>query len=362
MSKAVNVAVLALSLWGGSDSSATEVWLVASGANSHRLIRVDENGAHSLELLGGATSYGFSEQTIALISYRRESAQHYVDLVDRASGEIEASWPILGRSPVQYLNGLVNEVVIANDSVYFPSLHWLTERALELNADGDAMHLSALSLKDGTARSFPLEHSSNPHVAAYGDGLLLYEGPGDRLRTFDVDTHSFVVLQSARVTDTAREERDALRQRRIDYSSATRYVVMPGHGVFRLSRFGRLEQVLDKNLQDPMDARFVDFGSLGSFRGIVSTRDSDSPAACIAYEQPDVFKIRCADLRSLQVTQTFSLPKTVDIEGLSLADDGDVSYWDRSSGALTKRSNSGEKVLTHISPEANSMVRILIAH
>ena len=334
---------------------AGETWMVATRGSTDELVKLENSSVRFVHALGSTVQCGLNEHLIALISHKKHTGEHHLEVIDRESGSLVATWPIVGRSPIRYLEGVSDEIVLLDGIAYFPTLPPAPNGLPASSWSEHPFAMSSIRLTDGAMTSIVLEGSANPRIRRSGHSVLMFEQPGNGIRKFDAEQQKFVATASARAARTFEQERQALRSRAIDRSAITRNLFHPSHGLFRLSRFGRIEHLLDANLEDVIDDGSID---IGSSRGIYAIRIGGG-GVDIVYEREHSYDVVQTDFRSMQVARVFALPKTVRAADMYRTDAGAHIYWDYESGELTKQTANRRESLGTFDRRTYSAIRVL---
>ena len=174
-----------------------------------------------------------------------------------------------------------------------------------------------------------------------------------------LSAHIRISIPSERAQHSFEREERALRAREIERNAVTQSIWLPAHGMFRLSRFGRLEQLLDADLADTESDRTVDVLSSRGIRAIITGSNSID----FVYERERAFEVIHVDVRAMQIARTFTLPKTTHIAGMYSTSAGAHLYWHRESGELIKDTADQEQkqTLTRFDPSVYAAIRVIAA-
>ena len=205
--------------------------------NGHlAVVKTTPNGLQDILTLEGLNVvYGESKRAFAFLSKKRKSDGWQLDLLDEGTEAI-TSRAVAIDDVLMELAGPAKDMMLNDNAAYFVTF-------------GSAgFRFNQLSLADGSVRTFSLPNDvSNPRVVDFGGIPLILEWEGYRVWKFDPAAASLQQLVTADdVDETTRRSEQRVRGQRTGFFAS--FVMVPGVGVFRLSRLGDLQQVLNPDL------------------------------------------------------------------------------------------------------------------
>ena len=252
-------------------------------------------------------------------------------------------------------------MLVTDDHAFFPTMR--VYAPVPVNELGGQYDIVQMSLVDGSLRSIPLPQDCvGPQLAEIGGVPVVYTPGRDNVWRLDsVSGRVVAILRADDVADLRTKEADGLRGVRGAPRALIRYVPVPAAGVFRLSRLGELDQVLDEHL-----ARFraptgsVALGPAHVVLALKSGTTSASSAIGVVRRQEGRTTFTYLDAFSLDVV--WSTDVTQDAIPLSFytADDGSVFYIDSRTGAVIRLSQKdGRSTSWQLPPGQSDSARIL---
>lgn len=364
-----------LALAASSVLHAQEAWLLLGRADHYELARAANGTLQDVMSIGRVAAYGESARSLAIIHFEPDREQFQLDVVDKATRQITATHPIQARLEA-HLQGIVQDLVVTSRYVYFAAIRLNSAHQVTLNKLGGRLDLNQIDIADGSIRTFPLP--PNCHTARLVDynGIpLVYAWNGYAVWKLDEATMTLqpLALEQDMPDIVSSESRGCACKYKPGPGPFADDVAVPGAGVFRLSRMGTLQQVLDANLNPVPQPRVsadlgLDLGRDGEFavlsRGIVDGR----PAIGVlgVHGRDTVFQYR--DPRTLQIIWEAHLPESATPMGVgSLATiPNGVLFIDRGGGTIVESTPRGPEVvwdLHQMDPSADpANTLVLLVH
>ncbi len=326
---------------------AHEAWLMVHGADHRTIMRTAGKRLVKVAELGDLTSYGQSAQAMAFLSRSPSTDKFALTVVDKKTQQVTVTRPVAGFVATQLAGG-VEDLVVTDEFLYFVTLRLNGAHQIEPNELGGQFDFNAMRLADGNVRSFPLpKECQNPRLANFAGTPVVYSWNDYEVWKFDAAAGQVKrVLARRDITEVVVGEQQAQQSGKIKSGVFADDVVVPGEGVFRASRLGRLDRILDANLQPvgppspsadlSMDAPLIHlFG--GTFKG--------KPAIGVVGRQGGNVTLEYLSPGSLSVEWKTDLSSN--IVPLSIyAGPGDaVSYVDKNTATIEKTSPTGTTIL-----------------
>ncbi len=213
-------------------ATAREALLLVPEDEHLAVVKTTPNGLQDMLTLEGLNVvYGESRRAFAFLSQKSDGWQ--LDLLEKGTQAI-TSRAVAIDDVLMELSGPAKDMMLNDNAAYFVTF-------------GSAgFRFNQLSLADGSVRAFSLPNDvSNPRVVDSGGIPLIVEWEGYRVWKFDPAAASLQLLVTADdVDETTRRIEPRVRAPGF-YAS---FVMVHGVGVFRLSRLGGLQQVLNADL------------------------------------------------------------------------------------------------------------------
>jgi len=217
-------------------ATAREALLLVPEDEHLAVVKTTPNGLRDILTLEGLNVvYGESKHLFAFLSKKRKSDGWQLDLLEKGTQAI-TSRAVAIDDVLMELSGPARDMMLNDNAAYFVTI------------GGAGFRFNQLSLADGSVRTFSLPNDvANPRVMDFGGIPLIFEWEGYRVWKFDPAAASLQQLVTADdVDETTRRSEQRLRAQRTGFFAS--FVMVPGVGVFRLSRLGDLQQVLNADL------------------------------------------------------------------------------------------------------------------
>jgi hypothetical protein len=341
------LATLLAVLFAGTSATsfAQEAWLLLYQNGHYALATASKAGISGVLNLGEQVSYGESDQLIGVLSNRTSSGTWVLYLVDKASKKVVWSQAVSGH-PVGQLSGPSRDVVLTEQFAYFVTIRYGAGNAsIEPNAAGGSFDFNRLSLADGSSQSFPLpKECVNPRVVAFGGIPVVYAWEGYGIWKFNSVKPGLDTVVSGEGEELAdiRDREHRLRDTGgVPVGAFADYVPVPGTGVFRLTRYGELVQVLNPDLSymtPPRPAKKVGFAG-AVVRAFPGTFDA-APAVGLVHKEEGTLIFEYVDPATLKAQWRTELAPGAQPYSLFPADN-DVFYVDEQKGGIFKLSKNG---------------------
>jgi len=354
---------------------AQEAWLLVSRTGHYELARAADGKLEDVLNVGSLAAYGESAQALAFIHYDPATRAYQLDVLDKASRRVLVTHPLEIRLQA-HPAGIVEDLVVSSRYVYFVAIRINSARQVALNNLGGRLDLNQINLADGSVRTFPLPPACHTARLVNYDGVpLVYAWNGYEVLKLDEDRMSLVaLLQERDVQDIVESERGGCACKRTPGPGPfADDVAIPGAGVFRLSRMGKLQKVLDARLapvplpRPSVDLR-LDLGRDGQFatlsRGMLAGRSTIGLLGVSSGET--IFEYR--DASSLAPVWQVRLPPSaapLGVGNLAAVPDG-ILFVDRSTGTLDRAAPNGLQALwdlRQLDPTADAAsTRVILVH
>lgn len=318
-----------------------DVYVLRFEEDAHFVARVSQRAVSDVLTVGRVAVYGASERAIAVLSHKAAAGGYILDILDLSTGTVTASWPV-DADPVMQLSGPSRDIVLSDAFAYF-----LTIKHSDVGA---SFHFNQLSLLDGYIRTLPLPaRFANPRLTDFEGTPLLYSWNGFGVVRFDPLTQRFEELVSrVDVADVVSKEEMGKRSGKISASAFADHVAVSGAGVFRLSKFGNLHQVLNPDLS-PLDAdRSMPLGSAENILRLFETTFDDRPAIGVVRKVNGRLQLAYIDAERLSVVGKRVLPRGVVPQSIVGSTHNAVFYIDRSAGSIMRISKHSETMVSRL--------------
>ena len=329
-----------------------DLYVLRSEAGAQYVSRVNEGTVSEVLKVSQVAVYGSSERALAVLSRKTAAANYVVDIVDFRTGTVTASWPI-GEEPVMQLSGPSRGIVLSDSHAYFLTM--------KFGDSGASFRLSQLALANGSIRTVPIPKSfANPRLTDFEGTPLLTSWNGIGVVKFDPATQQFEKLVSrVDVGEVVSKEEVGKRSGQIGAGAFADHVAVSGAGVFRLSKFGDLHQVLNPDLT-PVDAdRSVPLGPAADILRLFPTTSEGRPAIGVVRKVNGRVQLTCIDAEGLSVAWEKALPAGVVPQTVVGSMNGETFYFDRSEGSIKSISKRSGKELSRLPAAHLISARIL---
>ncbi len=339
--------LLALIIGGAFGSFATpsiaqETWLLVGNADSSSMVATTPNGLRAIVDMGHALAYGESAKQIAFLSGRAPGS-YSLDVVDKALQK-RVSHLLLNGHPAGMLAGPYRGIVLTDDTAYFLTAYVTDHAAAGGNALGGAFEFNKVTITGGKQQTVPLpKDCKNPRLADFNGVALIYEWNGVNVWKFEAGSNTFDwVVSGQYVTPALIDERTAEAAKTLPRAAFADYVAVVGAGVFRLSKVGKLYQVLDENLATvPVPGKSLDLGPMGSVTRVLRTFYNGQPAIGLVARKNGQTVFAYVDPRNLTIEFQAVLTNNIVPESVYAPPGGAVYYVDRDSSSIMRTSTSG---------------------
>jgi hypothetical protein len=329
MRYALVIQVLLLSSAFPGASFAQQGWLLLAGGDHGDIYRADEGGGmRHVARVGGSVTYGETESTLAVISRRSAADPMLLQIFDKKTEKTLVEWPLPGSS-VLWLSGPSRDVALTDKFAYYVSMRYAADGlSPEPNELGGYFDLYRVALADGKPDRYPMSREcANPRVAAYDGSAVIYGWNGSRVWIFDAGASP---LEAVALRDVADEPSPPRMGRTADFA------VIPGVGVFRVSRSSVLTQVLDARLRSIGDRTTLDLSRKGVVVRIIPAGFDNRPAVGALIQNSGELHYVAVDPVSLKILRELVLPQHAVIDSIVAARDGSIVYVDQQAAAVRR--------------------------
>jgi hypothetical protein len=345
-----------LSLAGVGAAQAQEAWLLLNRSDHYELVRTASGRLEDVLNLGKVAAYGQSREALAVIYADPATRAFRLDVLEKASRRVILSHPIEARLQA-HLAGVMEDLVLSSRYVYFASIRTNSAHQVTLNSLGGRLDLNQIRLADGAVKSFPLPPSCHTaHLVDYDGVPLVYGWNGYGVWKLDEDSMTLqALIQDSDVEDIAAAERaDCGCKTHPGPGPFADDIAMPGAGVFRVSRTGKLQKVLDGRLgaasapRQSVDLGF-DLGPDGQFaalsRGVLNGRPVIGVLGMRGTET--IFQYR--DPTSLSIQWQVRFPSSTVSPSLgSLAIPSGILFVDKGKGTIDRATPTGTEIMWNL--------------
>jgi hypothetical protein len=329
---------------------AQEAWLLLSRSGQYELERAADGKLESVMNIGSVAAYGESPQALAFIHHDPTTREYRLDVLDKASRRVTATYPVEARLQA-HSGGVVQDLVVTPRYVYFAAIRLNSAHQVSLNSLGGRLDLNQISLSDGTLKSFPLPPACHTaRLVDYDGAPLVYAWNGYGVWKLDEVTMALVpMVQERDVEDIVASERgDCGCKRSPGPGPFADDVAIPGAGVFRLSRTGKLQQLLDAHLGLVSQPRLtvdlgLELGRDGQFATLFRSTVNGHAVIGVLGVRSGQMLFEYRDPSSLQLTWQARLPASAGALGagnLATVADG-VLFVDPGQGTIVKATAAG---------------------
>ena len=341
---------LTLLLFGLSDTAFSQsAWLLLHQNGHFTVASASPAGIHNVLDVGEQVTYGQSEQVLGILSNKPAYGEWVLYLIDKSSQRVLSSQVVTGH-PVIQLSGPSPDLVLTSQFAYFVTVRYTADNtSLEQNAAGGSFDFNQLSLADGSLRTFPLpKECVNPRVVTFGDAPVVYawEGYGVwRFNSTKPGLETLVAGQGESVQDIHAREQALHQTARVPVGAFADYVPIPGAGIFRLTRYGELAQVLSPDLSQVATPRpTMKVGAPGAIlRAFPGTFNGITAVGLIRKRDDRLFFVYVDPVALTPKWRTALSPSA---EPYSLfPSDSAVLYVDSDKGGIFKLSSDGATLL-----------------
>lgn len=337
---------------------AQEAWLLLSRGDHYEVARAADGRLEDVINIGHVAAYGESPQVIAFIHHDPGTSDFRLDVLDKATRRVTVTHPLEARLAVRSFGTVVQDLVVTSRYVYFAAIRLNSAHQVALNNLGGRLDLNQMDLVDGSLRTFPLPPSCHTARLVDYDGVpLVYAWNGYEVWKLDESTMTLQTLvHETDVQDIVNAEQNDCRcQRMPGPGPFADDLALPGAGVFRVSREGELQQLLDARLNPvPLPRRSVnldlDLGRDGQFASLSRGSVNGHPAIGILGVRSGQTLFEYRDPTTLQVTWQARLPASagpLTAGNLASVPNG-ILFVDRGEGTIVRATPTGGQVLWNL--------------
>ena len=344
------LSVLLVLGWSLMDvASAQQAWLLLYRSGHFEVARASNGTLENIADVGELKSYGQSPRALAFLSRDTSNNSFFANIIDKSSARVTLTRPIAGYV-ASHMAGPVDDVVVTQDYLYFVTMRIGANGVLELNQKQGRLDFNQVALADGTLKTFPLpKECATARVANFGGIPLVYTWNGYGVWKFDVAAGTLKRIVALRDVGDVLTAEDARKQSPTAAPGPfADQVVVPGAGVFRLSKLGGLDQVLDANLNPVKRPRAsvelgFDAGPDGQFAALFSGAFNGAPAIGVLGQQGGSAVFEYLNPTSLVPEWKTTLASSVDATSVIPAPANAISYVDHDKASVETTSASGTK-------------------
>jgi hypothetical protein len=355
----VVLGLLALLLAAGSGAAHSQTaWLLESRWNHFAVVRAQgQNVRDIVTIRDSMPTYGESRRAVVIV------ARGFAHVVDKEAATV-ASFQLAAQAqfeggPTQDLSGPLRNVLVTDTHAFFPIVRFHGQ--VPVNELGGQYDIVEMSLVDGSLRSIALpEDCIGPQLAEIGGVPVVYTPGRDRVWRLDAANGRVVsVLSADDVADLRTKEADGLRRAPSTPRALVHYATVPAAGVFRLSKLGELDQILDERLAR-FSAPTVVLGPAHDVLALKSGTTIASSAIGVVRRQAGRVTFTYLDAFSLDVVWASDVTPGAIPLSFYTADEGSVFYIDSATGAVVRLSQkNGSSTSWRLRPRQGKSARIL---
>jgi len=324
-----------------------ESWLILDRSGHYTVAEAVGDTLANTHDMGHLISYAQSPQAFALVS-RQADGTSVLNVLDQSTGQITRTFPI-NAYVIGHMSSPIEDLVFQDDAVYFVSMHG-NDRGFPPNVKGGRLDLNRMALADGTVKTFPLPPECHTSRMLNYNGIpLIYAWNGFGVWKFDTSSGTLKRLTDAKqMADIFTSEEPVERARLV--TSAQKVLVgpfsddvaVPSAGVFRLSKAGVLQKILDANLNQvgpgrPSVALGFDLGADGQYAQLTSGTFNGSPAIGALGTRKGSLVFEYINPGTLEVEWTTTMPSGTVAGSLKPTADG-IAYVDPDKAQIAKSS------------------------
>ena len=349
----------------GQLASAQSAWLLTE-QDSHSYLSKEVNSVASFQIdVGVSAIYGDAGSNLAVLYYDEKQESDILSLIDKASGTVVSTWS--GRF-AKLNSGPYAGVTVIGKYAYYIAYAAPTPSAnvdtIPHNQAGGLWNLKRVSLADGSQQTYDLPNECvDPLVVRYQGVPVIYSWDGTAAYEFDAAAQNLKqVLSSVDIPDIDAREKHAERRGMLRHPGTyADYVALPGFGVYRLSKLGRLHQVLDAKLQPVKVARpSIKLGPESAVVKVFAATLDHAPVIGAIRKLSGTMEVVFINPTTLSVVWQAPLSEGVVPESVTAVDNG-IMYADQNSGTISELSPNGAKTVWKLPTNSNAWFARIVA-
>lgn len=330
---------------------AQQAWLVVNQEH-YSLVRTANNSLATVADLGDSlTSYGESPQAMAFISRNASVKKFVLTVVDKKSAQVLLTRQLDGFLATQ-MAGAREDLVLDGTYVYFNTLRLTAAHQIVPNDLGGSFDFNRMKLADGSLLTLSLPREcDNPRLVNFGGIPLVYSWNDYRVWKFDPTASVLTqVITGHDVGEILGAEKTAERQGKLKEQAFADDVEVPGTGVFRLSRLGALDKILDASLSPVAVPRpTLDLGLDAPAARLFRGTFNDNPAIIVLGQLAGNPTLMFIDPRTLTLEWKTSVSSGLEPWSILAQPRNSVTYVDKSDGTIDRISVAGTSVIWKLS-------------
>lgn len=315
---------------------AEDGWLLLNDSRQHVLFRAHGTEIKQVAVLGDRTIFGSSEDAVAIVSRSTADESGALWVFDKKTEQLQWKWSIAAH-PSNQLSGPTNNVVIADGAAFFPAILQSADgNSVKTNELGGDFDLNIVELVNGSTKRVPLpKECSNPRLLSLNNIVLVYSWNGTDLWAYDKRSNKL-----RRIV----EKQDLVKRGDVSAEVGgnvlvpSEYFILPSKGVFRVSKLGFVNRILDSRLS--LDENEIDDGTELEAAGVIRvlpTSSSAGSAIAIVKRVDGETKLFVQDsLKKGDRQAEMNLPETVMPDSLLALNDGTFVYIDGGVGVVAR--------------------------
>jgi hypothetical protein len=355
-----------LALLAALPASAGNVWLTLNDGKHELVKELGADGGLVTVLEHSFTvAFGESPTQIALISHDQAAAQNQLRVIAKETRQVLWIWPVAA-TPVQQASGPAPDIVLVEDAAYLLA-HTMTlaaNAAPVRNERGGMFNVLRIALRTGETTVLPLgKEFRNPRLANFDGVPLVTDWAGYAVWRLASDRNSMTsVIEEEHLADILRAERSDETRRKLPFSARADFVAVPGAGVFRMSRFGRLHRVAGAGLEPlPAPHASLDIGPAQNKEMLLAATSQKDPAIAVVRRTGATRTVTFIDALSLSTLWERELPQGASPWSMLAAGADTVLYIENRQGSLVRTSRDLTSVLRLLPADQVASSRVLSA-
>jgi hypothetical protein len=333
-----------------NSACAQDAWLLLFRSDHYAVAKASGNVLENIADLGDLVAYGQSQRAMAFISRGSlNSNTSVLHVVDKGTRQVTKTWPI-GARVIAHLAGPIEDLVLNDEDVYF-----VTIRLGDLNSKGGRLDFNRLRLADGALQTFALpEACHTSRLVGFGGVPLVYAWNSFGIWKFDTSRNALKPLVKVEdLQDIFAAERTVGKSGPANTPQTGPFssnIAIPGAGVFRISKRGVLQKVLNADLSPVGPGRAsvelgFDLESWGEYAQLSSAAYRGSPAIGVVGMRNGNIVFEYLNPTSLTIEWTTTLANSVEQTGVTSVTPDAISYVDPGKAAIEATTPIGTMTL-----------------
>jgi hypothetical protein len=345
---------VAVSSYAVEAASAERAWLLIYRSNHYSLVSAASGNVQSLVDFGTVRSYGVSATSISIISENATGDGTVLSLIDRASGKVVSTQAVQGFVPI-YMAGPVKNMLVTDRAVYFDTLRQAAVQTASLKDKNGVLDLNRLNVRDGTMESFPIPLScKTPRLSMLNGMPVMYAWNGYGVCRFDPAKGAVEeVVQRKDVYDILAKERFPSETKASGLEPFSTSIVIDGVGVFRLSKNGALDKVVESDLSPTVRPRKsaklgFDLGPDRQYATLLAGTSAGKVAIGVLGKRNGEQTFEYLDAQTLTPSWETKLAASVRLSSVVPVDGGSIAYLDEAKRTSESVSPAGTTIVASL--------------